>query len=257
VIKELALGHAPEPFVLGRSYRVRLESVGDQHAAFLEGVPRAFIKDSTHTHGHPGIQGYLESFETDNVVVTGGTRLLTVHDGLENFFNSGAYTRGTGTGTWVEHAIDDEQSSFHFYLRQTTTSGDARIFSRTPLTNQVVSARLRPITFGASQEAWFGVAARVVDANNYLYLTARRNNQLSLRRLVNGTVQVIATVPVTVATNQWYDLRLEVVGNLVRAFVNGDLKIETSATGLPAAGRSGVLMYKTSADLWLWTTHRP
>jgi hypothetical protein len=64
-------------------------------------------------------------------------------------------------------------------------------------------------------------------------------------------------VPVTVATNQWYDLRLEVVGNLVRAFVNGDLKIETSAAGLPDSGRSGVLMYKTSADLWVWTTHRP
>jgi hypothetical protein len=128
-----------------------------------------------------------------------------------------------------------------------------------PITNQVVSARMRPVAYGAtgSQDPWFGLAARVVDDQNYLYMTLRRSNQLSLRKVVNGAIQVIANVPVTVSTNQPYDLRLEVVGHNIRAFVNGDLKIETSDAGVAGSGRSGVLMYRTSADLWRYITYQP
>jgi hypothetical protein len=53
---------------------------------------------------------------------------------------------------------------------------------------------------------------------------------------------------VTVSANRWYHLRLEVVGNHIRALVNCDLKVETSDPGIAASGRSGVLMYRTSAD---------
>src|SRR5688572_8278242 len=54
--------------------------------------------------------------------------------------------------------------------------------------------RMRPVSYGAtSQDPWIGIAARIVDDSNYPYLTLRRSNQLSLRRLVNGSIQVIAT----------------------------------------------------------------
>ena len=184
-----------------------------------------------------GSPGYRTRFDVDNVLVTGGTRYLMLMDTMEAFFQSGAMQRGTGT--WQQITIDDEQDSFHFYFRQTATSGDARIFSRTPIPDQVVSARMRPLAYGAtsgSQDPWIGVAARVVDANNYLYMTLRRSNQLSLRKLVNGYIQVLTTVPVNVAANQWYDLRLEVIGKLIRGYVNGDLKFELNDSSLPATG---------------------
>lgn len=255
-VTEIARGWAPENFVAGRNYRVRLESVGDQHAAFVDGIPRAFGKDTTHTHGQPGVAGYRTRYDVDNVIVTGGTRYLMLHDGMENFFNSRALERGSGT--WIQVVIDDEQDSFHSYRRQTDTSGNARVFSRTPLGDQVVIARMQPVSYGSQTgNAWFGIAARVVDGQNYLYMSLRRSGELSLRRVVNGAVQIIATVPVPVNLNQWYDLRLETFGSGVRAFVNGDLKIETAVSGLQSSGASGVVMYRTSADLWTWITYQP
>ena len=191
------------------------------------------------------------------MLVTGGTRYLMLMDSMQTFFLSGAFSRGTGT--WEQITIDNEPDSFHSYYRQTATTGDARIFSRTPIPDQVVSARLRPLAYGATgtQDPWIGVAARVMDQNNYLYMTLRRSNQLSLRKLVNGNIQVLKTVPVSVATNQWYDLRLEVIGKLIRGYVNGDLKFELNDSSLPATGGSGVLMYKTSADLWSYIFYQP
>jgi hypothetical protein len=54
-----------------------------------------------------------------------------------------------------------------------------------------------------------------------------------------------------------YDLRLEVIGDTIRAFVDGDLEIETRDPTLPASRRSGVLMYHSSADLWSSVTCQP
>jgi hypothetical protein len=258
VIEELAASRTPEPLQPGRSYHVRLESVGDLHVAYFEGIPRAFAKDSALTHGRPGVASYRTSFEADNVVVTGGTRLLTLMDSVDSFFNSRVYERGTGT--WERVSIDEEPDSFHYYMRQTEIAGTPRVFSGTPLTNQVVMARMQVHAFGttnATQDPWIGLAARVTDENNYLYMTLRRSNQLSLRKVVNGAIQVLATAAVTLTAGQWYDLRLEVIGDTVRAFVDGDLEIETRDPTLPASGRSGVLMYHSSADLWSYVTYQP
>jgi hypothetical protein len=175
---------------------------------------------------------------------------------METFYRSRGYD-SVGAGTWIQIDIDEEQSSFHFYKRQTDTSGDARVFSTYPLGNQAVSARLRPQAWGSGGDPWVGIAARVVDDRNYLYLSLRRSGQLSLRKVVNGAIQVIATAPFAVATNQWYDLRLEVIANHIRGFVNGDLKFELDDPGIAASGRNGVLMYKASADLWAWTSYQP
>ena len=75
VFTELAATRAPSPFTPGRSYRVRLESVGDQHAVFLEGIPRLHAKDTTIAQGSPVVAGYRTRFDVDNVIVSGATRL--------------------------------------------------------------------------------------------------------------------------------------------------------------------------------------
>ena len=90
-------------FTPGRSYRVRLESVGDQHAVFLEGIPRVHAKDTTFAHGHPGVAGYRARFDVDNVIVSGGTRLaLRLDTGERSWVSEGP----EGSTSWQFIAAD-------------------------------------------------------------------------------------------------------------------------------------------------------
>jgi hypothetical protein len=122
-----------------------------------------------------------------------------------------------------------------------------------------VSARVRPQSHGTGNEAWIGLAARQIDQSNYYDVILRRSNQLSLRRVVNGQIQVLATVPQPLTLGAWHDLRLEIIGTQIRAYVNGDLKIETSdsALGDGRGGRNALLMWKTAADVESYVAYQP
>ena len=256
VVTELAYTYIPPPFAVGRSYRVRLEAVGDQLAVMVDGIPRLHVKDTSFTHGHPGVAGYRTRFEVDNVIVSPATRLLVRLETPERQWWAYA-PADLSTGEWA-HAYDAGVNNW--IMRQSANAGDARWFSRTAIGNQVVSARMRPMSYGATtgtQDPWVGIAAHVVDERNYYYLTLRRSNQVSLRRVVNGQVQVLATVPQSVTTGAWYDLRLELIGTNIRAFVNGDLKIQTTDPTRSGGGRNALLMYKTAADTFSWVAYQP
>jgi hypothetical protein len=235
--------------VPGLSHRVRLESVGDQHAVFFDGLPRVRAKDASLTHGHSGVAGYRTRFDVDNVIVSGGSRLTTRFDIAEGdeYWESPR----SATGTWEPIAAG---------MRQSDTSGDARWFSLVPIGNQVVTLRVRPMEYGATtgtQDPWVGIAARVKDERNYYYVTLRRSGQFSLRRMVNGTIQVLGTAAQPVTTGTWYDLRLEIIGTNIRAYVNGDLKISATDSTISGGGRNAILMYKTAADFWWYVAYQP
>ncbi|HTU66441.1 MAG TPA: hypothetical protein VMF52_10870, partial [Steroidobacteraceae bacterium] len=263
VVTELAYELAGAPFVPGHSYRVRLEAVGDQLAVFLNGFPVTHAKDSTFTHGHPGVVSYRASFDADNVIVSSGTRLLVRFDSYKRRWNGGWYGLTPGNWQLVTEPSEDvnEHGEYQSYvLRQGDTSGDAKWFSKVAIGNQVVSARVRSMAYGTTtgtNDAWFGIAAHVIDDRNYYYVTLRRRNELSLRRMVNGQVQVIATVPQGVTPNNWYDLRLEIIGKDIRAYVDGELRISTKDPTMTGGGRSGLLMYKTAADWYHFISYQP
>ena len=255
VVTELAKAYVPP--VLGRNYRVRLEAVGDQLAVSVDGIPRAHVKDSSFTHGHPGIAGCRARFEVDNVVVSSATRLLVRLDTTQEELSRWAIPPADLTGSWTTVSDASSRSGIK---RQSDTSGNARWFSRTNIGNQVVSARVRPMSFGTTtgtQDPWVGIAAQVKDAQNFYYMTMRRSNQLSLRRVINGNVQVIATVPQQVTPGTWYDLRLEIIGADIRAFVNGDVKIQARDSTISGGGRNALLMYKTAADAASYVAYQP
>ncbi len=253
VITELGATRAPAAFTPGRSYRVRLESVGDQHAVFLEGIPRLHAKDSTFTHGSPGVAGYRARFDVDNVIVSSGTRVLLRLDTDERHWTS---LGPEGSTSWDQV----READGHSVMRQSDNTGDVRWISKVAVGNQVVSARVRPMSYGtttSTQDAWVGIAAHLVDERNYYYVTLRKSNQLSLRRLVNGQIQVLATVPQPVATGTWYDLRLELIGTNIRAYVNGNLRIQTRDSTRSGGGRNALLMYKTAADFASYVAYQP
>jgi len=240
-----------ENFQTGRNYRMRLESVGDQHTVFIDGFQMLRVKDKTLSQGHPGIAGYRTRFEVDNVIVSGGTRvLLRLDDAFSGWLSDGWHS---AIGTW-----EMSGDGFGSFLMQTDNQADARWYSKVAAGYQVVSARVRPQSHGTGNDPWIGLAARVVDESNYYYVTLRRSQQLSLRRLVNGRIQVLATVPQPLTLGTWHDLRLEIIGTSIRAYVNGDLKIETTDPTLSGGfGRNALLTWKTAADVQSYVAYQP
>jgi hypothetical protein len=75
----------------------------------------------------------------------------------------------------------------------------------------------------------------------------RQSNVLELKRMVNASFVTLASQPVPVVLNRNYRLRLEAVGTLLRAYVDGRLVLQTHDTAL-THGHAGVRMYRARAD---------
>jgi pectate lyase len=152
---------------------------------------------------------------------------------------------GAGQWSWQYEGVN---SDLHF--KQTSTAGDARAAvgpEQIINTDQIVEARVRPRAFNAAGDPWFGVMARYADANNYVYVSLRRSNTVTLRKLQNGSIVQLGSAVLPVTLDAWYTLRLETVGSSVRAYVNGRLLLEATDPQ-PAIGRVGLLGYRTAAD---------
>ena len=146
VYTQLATG-VFENFQIGHNYRMRLESVGDQHAVFIDGFQKLRVKDKTLSHGHPGIASYRTRFEVDNVVVSGATRVLLRLDDLYGGWLSDGWQ--SAIGTWEQPA----GQGYGSYLMQTDNEAFARWFSKVPAGYQVVSARVRPQSYRHGQRS--------------------------------------------------------------------------------------------------------
>ena len=156
-----------------------------------------------------------------------------------------------GAGTW-----SCSGDTGLYIVQQSSTAGVARALIGTPTDDQVVTTRARATSFGSGQDRWFGIAARYVDASNYYYLTVRTSNTVSLRKVVNGAITVLGTAPLRLRPNTWYDLRLDAVGNELRAFVNGTQVLQAVDTS-HASGQGGLLTYKTAAEYMNYFAWQP
>jgi pectate lyase len=110
-----------------------------------------------------------------------------------------------------------------------------------------VQTRVRPLTFGTTGDPWVGVMARFSDTYNYVYMSLRRGNTLTLRKVQGGNIVQLGSAVLTVTPNTWYTLRLDAVGSNVRAYVNGRLVLEATDPQ-PLPGSAGILTYRAAAD---------
>jgi hypothetical protein len=236
---------------LNRTYRLRLESIGTQHRAYVDGILMLDVDAGGATRGRPAIFTDHAQADFDNVVITPSPH-TTIYATDFEAASAGPWTK-TGLGFWN---LWNGESQVWF---QSSVAGDARASIGAPAEDQVVRVRARLNTFAAAtgtQERWFGVMARQADSRNYYYLTLRSSNTLSLRKLVDGVATPLATIPFTVSPAKWYDLRLEAVGNQLRAYVNGSLRLEATDES-HARGTSGPVMYKTAADFDDFFAYQP
>jgi hypothetical protein len=242
------IAQAPLPVRINRSYRVRLESIGSVHRVYVDGQLLIDADDAGAPHsGSAGLAMYRTRADYDNVIVT-PSPLTTVFTNDFATARTGSWTY-TGTGQWTAASGAFAQSS---------VDGEARAIIGTPLADQIVAARVRPIAYaaGGTQERWLGIVARHSDDRNYYYLTLRSGNTLSLRKLVNGAITTLASVTLNAAPNTTYRLRLEAVGTQLRAYVNGVLTLQATDSS-HAAGAGGLMTYKTAAQFDDYLAYQP
>jgi hypothetical protein len=243
------LASTPLPLQLNRTYRLRLDSIGGTHRVYVDGKLLLTAQDNAPVvAGNAALIMYKAQADYDNVAVSATPRgTIFADDFNDPTTYRGDWTRN-GPGQW---------SHTGGALAQYSLAGEARALIGTPTDDQSVSMRVRPIAFAAgTQERWIGVIARHRDDQNYYYLTLRTSNTLSLRKLVNGAITTIATVPATVAVGSWHSLRLEVIGTTLRGYLNGALVIQrTDTTHL--RGRTGAMTWKAAAEFDDYLAYQP
>jgi hypothetical protein len=248
------LASAPLEVAINTDYRLRLEAAGDRLRVFVNGVKVLEAHDGALSHGRAALITYMARADFDNVVVTPSPSTPIYVDRF-NSFNSVDWDE-TPTGAWLAPVFEDLGGGYSFGLRQTSVAGDARMAIGVPTDDQVVQFTAIPRSFADGNDRWFGVMARLVDASNYYYMTVRSSNTVSLRKLTNGAITVLATVPLTVSADTSYALRLEAVGSQLRGYVNGRLLVEATDT-THVRGKGGAVMYKTSADFLNYRAYQP
>ena len=244
------LASAPAAVQLNRTYRLRLESVGTSHRVYLNGALVLTAENAAaQVAGSAALVMYGAAADYDNVTVTPTPRATLFADDFSDRYYDGDWLQ-TGTGQW---------SHTNSMFSQNSVAGDARALIGTPTDDQVVSVRVRPTAFAAgtaTQERWVGLIARYTDDRNYYYVTLRNSNKLSLRKVVNGGVTELGSVPLSVSAGSTYALRLDATGQSLRAYVNDALVIQ-AVDSSHAKGRGGAVTYKAAAQFDDYVAYQP
>jgi hypothetical protein len=99
-------------------------------------------------------------------------------------------------------------------------------------TDQVVEARVK-IT---SEPGKAGIFARVRDTRNYYFLYLDGGSNIVLRKRVDNSSTDIQKVKIETVANTWYTLKLSVVGDALEGYVDGEMLVSGSDTGVATGG---------------------
>lgn len=247
------LASAPATVITGRKYRLRLESIGTVHRVYLNDRLVLTARDSELAEGTAGIAMNQASADYDNVYVT-PSPLTSIY--TDNFSNPdlGNWMAGSWQGQW--------QANGGVY-RQAYTGGHARAYIGGISADQVVRARIRPTSF-VEPDNWVGLTARYQDAYNHLYVSLRGRGVVSLWRRTDNTIVNLGQRTLAITPGTWYDVRLEVVNDTTRVFVNNQLLITSEADPGPTnpiayegMGQVGFITYKATADFDDFVAYQP
>jgi hypothetical protein len=236
------LASAPASVVVGRKYRLRLESIGTTHRVYLDDKLVLTARDSSLTDGYVGIMMNRAAADYDNVTLS-PSPLTSIY--TADFATIGPYDWKLAAGSWAAAGG---------VYRQSNASGYGIAFTGALADDHVVRARIRPTSFTTPQD-WVGLTARYLDSRNYLYVNWQGRGVISLWRRNNNVIQQLATQRLAVTPGTWYDLRLEVVAGTTRVFVNDQLVLASNADPGPdnpqvdwSKGQVGLITHNATAD---------
>jgi len=242
------IASAPLSVTVNRRYRLRLESIGSAHRVYVDGALLLDADDAgAPGQGSAGIAMYRARADFDNVVVS-PSPLTTVFTNDFSSESPGAWTLNGG-GQWAVSSGTYTQNS---------VATEARAVIGGPVADQAVEARVRQIAWSAAgtAERWAGVLARYTDTGNYYYLHLRSGGTVSLRKLVNGTIFTLASAPFATSLGTQHTLRLEVVGNQLRGYVNGNLLLQTTDSS-HSTGIGGLMTSKAATQFDDYRAYQP
>lgn len=127
----------------------------------------------------------------------------------------------SAASTWAP-AIGTWNVTGGVYSQSTTATNCTSIFTQsTSLENYVYKVR----AYKKSGDEGFLIIFNYKDANNYCWwnLGGWGNTAHAIEQCTNGTKSTIASVSGSLASNQWYDIRIEVKGIMVRCYLNNAL----------------------------------
>ena len=245
------LAAAPASVVVGRKYRLRLESIGTTHRVYLDDKLVLTARDASLTDGYVGIMMNRAAADYDNVTLS-PSPFTSIY--AEDFASYDATDWKRPAGTWTVTGGVFRQSNASGYGIATTGS----------LTDdQVVRARITPRSFTTPQD-WVGLTARYLDTRNYLYVNLYGRGVISLWRRNNGAIQQLATQRLTVTPGTAYDIRVEVVAGSTRVFVNNQQILTSSADPGPdnpqvdwSKGQVGLITKNATADFDNFVAYQP
>lgn len=249
--KFTTLGSVPLSVAANRPYRLRLEAIGTWLRVYVDGVLKIEARDAALTHGTAGLRTSYAQAQYDNVVVSRTAALTLLADDFED----------ESWDSWTKNPAENwsnVSSGGNRILRQSVAAGPARAISgvgwdhiqNTRDADQIVEARARALSFITGQDPWFGLIARYSDDANYVYITVNRNGYISLRKLVNGAIEVFDTAPFTLNIGTWYQFRLEAIGENLRVYVNRRLVLEGTDSNSNSNGlnRYGLMTSRAAVD---------
>jgi hypothetical protein len=230
------LGSVALPISAGTDYRLRLEAIGTTLRVYVNGIEQLQAFDASLSHGQAALMTYKAAADYDNVIVSPSPQTTLFTD--EFTYSPDAWT--PVAGQWSRTPFPNEARV------QSSTASGASAYTGNSNTDQSIYAKVRETAVGTGTQPWFGLFARYRDANNYYYVTIRNSNEISLRRLVNGTTQVLDSALFNVSVGNWYELRLEAIQDQLRVYVGNRLVLEATDATLNE-GRFGAVMYKAAA----------
>jgi hypothetical protein len=230
------LGSRSLPVTLNSTYRLRLEAIGTTIRVLVNDRVALQVVDKSLKHGSAALLMFKTAADYDNIIATPSPQVLLVDDTFEQF-NGFRWTRVSGVWSMPTGVFPGN------YL-QSSTAGNATLLTGVnSTTDQSIQALARPISFGTDTDRWFGLFTRWQDAKNYYYVTLRSTNQISLRKLVGGAIQVLDSAPLPVTQGGSYRVRLEAIRDQLRVYVDGRLLLEATDSSY-TRGRYGLIMFK-------------
>lgn len=130
------------------------------------------------------------------------------------------------SGNWTVRAEVDAPTSSNALCQIGTAEFPALSLSDTVYSDVVVSTSFKPISGSTDQAA--GIIFRIQDKDNYYILRANAlEDNVNIYKYVGGQRSTIKEGSTKVASVQWQELRVEVIDNRIRGFLNGQLVVET------------------------------
>jgi hypothetical protein len=95
-----------------------------------------------------------------------------------------------------------------------------------------------------------------VDAGNHYILALRNSNALVLSKRVNGVDTTLGSFAVNVVPGRYHSIRLDAIGDQLRAYLDGRLLFEACDATHPV-GNSGMTTFKTHAEFKEFVAYQP